>query len=257
MAPGRSTLASLVETSTADDGVKVAAKGVWHNRLRQWFWGTAALGYGASLLLHLLLLTAASIVIVQGMKGDDAFSTLLLQSDGEDFDFSGPVDTTVAEEEQALVPPELQIVPTLDTTIEQIAAPSVLAAAANPPGEEPSSGSGFEFTMPENGKAVTKGSFTAWTVPADPKPGKDYLVVIQIRLPETVKRYSSRDLSGTVIGTDGYIQRIPGKAKRYLPLKDHQAQISIEVPGAERLVEDTISIRSRRLNEQQTLKIVF
>lgn len=231
----------------------------WRTRLRRWFWGSSGVGYAASLLLHLILLILASIVIVDGMKGDESFSTLLTQSEGDDFDISGPIDTSVvAEEEQPLVPPELTVVPTVETTIDKIAAPSIIAAAPqNTASEGSGAGSGFQFRMPESGKAVTKGSFTAWTVPEDPAPGQDYLIVIQIRLPEHITKYPSKDLTGRVIGTDGYRQIIPGDAPRYLPLKDHETQLSIKVPGAERLVKDTILIQSRRLEERQELEIVF
>jgi len=229
----------------------------WRERMRRWLGGPTAMGYGASLLMHLILLILASIVIVRGMKGDDAFNTLLSNSADEDFEFAGPVDTDlVPEEEQPLVPPELKVITPLETTVlEKIASPADLAALDGSQGE--SAGSGFKFTMPEAGKTVTQGSFTAWTVPEDPKPGEDYLIVIQIQLPEQVKKYPSKDLSGRVVGTDGYRQSIPGRAPRYLPLKDHQTQLSITVPGADRLVKDRIVIESRRLEERQTLEIVF
>ena len=114
--------------------------------------------------------------------------------------------------------------------------------------------------MPTGGKAVTKGSFTAWTVPKDPKPGQDYKIVIQIKVPETVKRYRIADLSGRVIGTDKYTLDIPYEnqfnrygtkiqkslrsdklefVKRgdYARIVDSQVQVIVNVEGAKQLVQ--------------------
>jgi hypothetical protein len=57
--------------------------------------------------------------------------------------------------------------------------------------------------------AVRKGSFAAWTVPKDPRPLTPYKIIIQVTLPEHIKKYSPDDLNGRVEGTDGYAQRIP------------------------------------------------
>lgn len=113
---------------------------------------------------------------------------------------------------------------------------------------------------PAGKNAVQRGSFTAWTEPEDPVPGENYLIVIEVRLPDKVLRFPRADLSGLVIGTDGWRQRLPGQTDRYhqfLPVEDHVTQIEIEVPGAGRRVQDTIQIRSRMLKEEQVLKIVF
>ena len=136
---------------------------------------------------------------------------------------------------------------------------------------------GFRFQMPSEAKVVRKGSFTVWTVPEDPEPtDKFYVIVIQIKLPGNVRRYRVSDLDGIVIGTDRYRQVLPwdrsnpdfaktmrnGKlvvvhSRSFLPIKDHQVQLLIYVPPAEKLVRDRIEIRSRVLKEQHTLEIVF
>ena len=116
-------------------------------------------------------------------------------------------------------------------------------------------GAGNGGGAPKN--AVTKGSFTVWTVPEDPEPGQDYVIVIEIKLPEKVQRYPLKDLSGMVVGTDGWRQAIPGKSQGFARVVDHRTQLEIRVPGAPRLVRDTIRIRSRILKEQQVLTIVF
>lgn len=134
----------------------------------------------------------------------------------------------------------------------------------------------FLFRIPESGLAVTKGSFTAWTEPSEPKPSESYLIIIEVRLPDDVKRYRLADLSGEVQGSDRYRQRIPwdrrapgasaasvgAKLTRInssdvLQVKDHKIQLAIKVPGAARLVRDRIQIRSGRLRESQELTLVF
>jgi|GEM_PF-1687773 len=131
--------------------------------------------------------------------------------------------------------------------------------------------------------AVTKGSFTAWTVPEKPKVGRTYLIVIQIELPDKIERYRASDLRGIILGTDTYSQRLPFEPRiiwqhtfrldpedknkvqpvnrpprDWLPIKDNVVTLVVKVPGARRAqVEDTIRIKSKLLKEKQTLKIVF
>jgi hypothetical protein len=130
-------------------------------------------------------------------------------------------------------------------------------AGAGGQGREGEFGEGFEYSIPKNGKAVIQGNFAAWTVPEDPKPKEAYKIVIQIKLPEHIKTYALTDLSGLVEGTDQYKQPIPQSVRGFLPVVNHQTQLVVEVPGAEALVQDTIVIRSRVLNESQKLEIVF
>jgi hypothetical protein len=109
-------------------------------------------------------------------------------------------------------------------------------------------------------KAVTEGSFTVWTVPDDPLPGENYLILIEVKLPEKVLRYPRSDISGLVTGTDGWRQPLPGNAAPvhpYLPVEDHTVQLQVEVPGGGRRVEDVVKVRSRLLKEEQVLKLVF
>ena len=137
-----------------------------------------------------------------------------------------------------------------------VAAAHALRAAARQ--QDAGDGNGLGFAVPQGGKVVTKGSFTAWTVPADPAPGQNYLIVIQIELPDDVRRFPKRDLIGSiVIGTDGYRQAIPDNPRGFLPTKERQAQMVIPVPGAANLVRDTIQLQSKILKEKQTLQIVF
>ena len=104
-----------------------------------------------------------------------------------------------------------------------------------------------------------------------PRPGQDYHIVIQVRMPANRNSYNIADLSGKVIGTDGYVQVLPlqayfqdeqgrmvrAKLGRQLPIIDGVVQIIIRVPGAEALVKDTIHVKSKLLRENQKLEIVF
>lgn len=105
--------------------------------------------------------------------------------------------------------------------------------------------------------AVTKGSYSVWTDPKDPEPGISYQIVIQFKLPRNVETYRGSDLSGMVIGTDGYKQAIRfGRAESF-PVHDGSVQVRIRVPGADRLVRDTIRIESKLLREKQVIEIEF
>jgi hypothetical protein len=142
--------------------------------------------------------------------------------------------------------------------------------------DDPANSSGVLLKIPEGGLAVTKGSFTAFTIPARPTERQSYLIVIEVKLPEGVKTYRVSDLSGKVKGSDGYEQKLPidsrfrsaakypGKGKilelksdTVLNVENNRVQIIIRVPGGARLVRDEISIRSRRLRESQELELIF
>jgi hypothetical protein len=142
--------------------------------------------------------------------------------------------------------------------------------------DDPANSSGVLLKIPEGGLAVTKGSFTAFTIPARPIERQSYLIVIEIKLPEGVKTYRVSDLSGKVKGSDGFDQKLPidsrfPSAAKYpskgkilqlksdtvLDVEGNRAQIIIRVPGGARLVRDEISIRSRRLRESQELELIF
>ena len=138
-------------------------------------------------------------------------------------------------------------------------------------------GGGILLKIPDQGFAVTKGSFTAFTIPATPAPMKPYRIVIEVRLPGDVNKYRVSDLKGEVIGTDGYKQFLPydkntpsasrapaanGKevvlnSSSSIDVINNRVQIIIVVPGARNLVKDKIKIRSKRLREDQELTLTF
>lgn len=122
--------------------------------------------------------------------------------------------------------------------------------------------------------AITKGSFTAWAEPPNPKPLQSYWIHVEVTLPSNVANYTATDLSGRLVGSDGYTrgvgrdsrgatEGIPDWQKVGVDLADKFqlspgiATISIFVPGAAELVRDTIQIHSDLLRENQSLEIVF
>lgn len=136
----------------------------------------------------------------------------------------------------------------------------------------------FKFRVPESGFAVTKGSFTAWTVPESPEPGERYRIVIQVKLPDGVETYRLSDLFGKVTGTDGYTQGIPyDRNKKFavsytnekkqeviiesrserIDVRNNKIQLVVIVPGAQRLVKDTIKLKSKKLREDHEITLVF
>ena len=151
---------------------------------------------------------------------------------------------------------------------------NVIGSDAKEPDPE---GAGVLLKVPESGLAVTKGSFTAFTIPANPKPREVYQIVIEVRLPDDVKKFKVNDLVGEVRGSDGYTQKLPydkdtpyasgypAENKRIIVLEastvldviNNRVQIIVKVPGAARLVKDEIRIRSRKLKEEQELTLVF
>lgn len=141
-------------------------------------------------------------------------------------------------------------------------------------GSDTSTSSSISTAPPED--AVTKGSFTAWAEPKNPMPGQPYWILIEVRLPPDVKSYAAADISGRLLGTDGYSRGVGRDSKGPtdglpLPLgvdasliptdkfdfNGTSAKLGIWVPGAAELVRDTINIRSDLLNETQSIAIVF
>lgn len=252
----------------------------WREWLVQWLTGKEARSVVTSVAFHSILLVVMSLIFFTQIGENEAISMIMGEENAlpafEDVDMS--FETTGGEVTKA---PQLK-------KIERASAESVLQSdfneMFNPSGSGEGTGGGegfgFAFKMPSSGQTVTKGSFTAWTVPKDPKPGQDYKIVIQIQVPETVKRYRIADLSGRVIGTDKYTLDIPYEnqfnrygtkiqkstrsekldfVKRgdYARVVDNRVQVIVNVEGAKQLVQDTIEVKSRMLKEEQKLEIVF
>ncbi|MEZ6121574.1 MAG: hypothetical protein R3C49_00205 [Planctomycetaceae bacterium] len=162
-----------------------------------------------------------------------------------------------------------------DSTVTDLM-PSVGSVESTTDDEEP--GAEFLFRIPESGLAVTKGSFTVWTDPEVPSPNQFYRIIIEVRLKDGIQMYRINDLSGWVVGSDRYRQKIPFDSNHpnysfytdenmkevkiqggseSIKVRGNKIQLVIRVEGASRLVQDTITISSRRLREKQELELVF
>jgi hypothetical protein len=251
-----------------------------YGRIRAWLTGPESRSLITSLALHTVLLLILSLILFSQISSNDAISLVMSDDNSlpfalEEIDLS--MQASGAESETA---PQFK-------KIEQQSTESMLKSDLNDllklQGNEGTGGGdegfGLAFKMPTGGKVVRKGSFAAWTVPKDPRPGESYDIVVQIQLPKNLRRYPISDLTGRVVGTDKYKLEIPyenqlnrygtkiqkrkggplvfARRRDYVIVIDTQAQVIIHVEGAEQLVEDTIEIRSRMLKEEQQLAIEF
>ncbi len=256
-------------------------------RVVSWLRTAAATGYGISLLIHTLLMLGMALWIFPQITESTSVTTVV-ESDAEapqPFDTMDDVHLDAPAGSEEIVVPQLAEVIQQDTdlnVLEHQFLQDVTAAETRGEGGASDVGKGgFRLLEPKN--AVKAGSFSAWTIPIarrfgeqakagdSPRPGQDYHIVIQVRIPGKRKTYKINDLSGRVIGTDGYVQIIPllafvqdekghlvrAKVGRRVPVVDGVVQILVRVPGAEALVKDTIVVKSKLLKEQQTLEIVF
>ncbi|HEX6984898.1 MAG TPA: hypothetical protein VF170_05955, partial [Planctomycetaceae bacterium] len=226
-----------------------------------------------------VLLVVFSLVVIHLGKGGSTISTELgvAEEGGDEFldtrAFELSAGSESVEEPVAAVEPLPLESPDIDLRVADAIAPE-LKGVADGAGEDDTSsdgsGDGPAFELPKGGNAVQQGSFTAWTVPEDPRVGQDYVIVVEVTLPEGTKQYTRRDLAGQLVGTDGYKVAIPDgrefnglgwtrpKRTPVFRREGDKARIVFFVRGAHQaLVRDTILIRSRLLDEQQKLQIVF
>lgn len=253
----------------------------WKKIILAWLISNASCGYGVSLIVHTVLLLAMSAIVYHSMDDNQSISMIITDADAMPVEFTEIMDLTVepAGSSQNQLPQLTKIPITADEA--QISSSLLDSTASmagnNGEGGDTDEGFGFMFSMPEGGKVVSKGSFSAWTVPEDPEPRKDYMIVIRIRLPEKTRLYRISDLSGKVEGSDFYVQHLPFDPNRKdlgarserggqvirlrssdrLRVINNHVQIMIPVMGGDSLVRDTIHVRSRMLKEDQTLEIVF
>jgi hypothetical protein len=110
-------------------------------------------------------------------------------------------------------------------------------------------------------QAVTQGSFTVWANPPNPVEGQPYNVHVRVKLPNTVNQYNRNDLSGTLVGTDGYFQPINGIFSIIQPFYfvpgTGYAELVMRIPGAKRGVNDTLKVTSKLINESQNISVWF
>ncbi len=257
--------------------------------LRQLLLGVAASGYYLSLVLHAVIYTISAIAFIyfadQSFEDEDNVTIAVRASLSEneladaqpefevtqDLGLATPKGPTQAEQ----LSNYLKVVQNGTISTNQVELQTMASAESDDPADD--SGGDFLFKLPKSGLAVTKGSFTAWTDPENPSPGERYNIIIVIKLPDTVKAYRVSDLTGSVIGSDGFRQRIPYDSARMsasfytdeknqlqaitgreaITVRNNQIQLVISIPGAERLTRDVIKISSKRLREKQELELIF
>jgi len=264
----------------------------WKQHFRNWLLGPDGRACGVSLIFHALLLTIFSLVALRHGTGGNPFGVSLREGEAASAEYlenllegesesaggaEGLSATTIVAapaagpggaEIESPIRPEVDLQSTLaglDAGLIDVGDPSALTQEIDEfsgTGKGRGKGSGIGnltdgFSRPGGGKVVKKGRFAAWTVPSDPRPRQDYLIVIEVEYPKTKEtkllRKRRNDLTGTVQGTDTYFQVIE-KTGYFIPKSN---QMVIPVPGAEMNVRDVIQVRSKILEESQELLIVF
>ena len=277
----RKSKASEPLIETADEEPPLDWKKDWKKIAIAWLISTASCGYGVSFIFHTVLLVGLSAIVYSSMDDNQSITTIITDADAMPIEFTEIMDVTVepaGSSENQL--PQLTKIPI--TNAEAEISSSLLDSTAsnagnNGEGGDTDEGFGFMFSMPQGGKVVSRGSFSAWTVPEDPEPRKDYMIVIRVKLPEKTKLYRISDLSGKVEGSDFYEQYLPfdpnrkdlaarselggqivklRTSSRLRVIKNH-VQIMIPVKGGDQQIRDTIHIKSRMLKEEQKLEIEF
>lgn len=245
-------------------GEESERKLTWKERFVEWFQSGEPRAYAVSFALHLLVLASLSFVLIRNTDGPIGFSTLI-GFNGDDAELL-PLDNaeTTIELEGGQSAADSTVDPLADylssTDMPGQLDADLLAAFGQGIGEGKGNhngngtGTGGGFAMPKTGKFVTKGSFTAWTVPEDPKPGEGYSIVIQVDYSKVGKKSRWGDVTGSVAGTDGYRKNFDSKNAIYI---SKAGQIIVKIPGAAENIRDVIKARSEILNESQQLEIVF
>ena len=238
----------------------------WLERLWAVLWCPSAHSYYTSLFLHATLLMLLLAIVLPHHVDDVGGINAVLEDDdglGDAGLFDEEIPDTVVEVQQASAEPPPENLPVSELVSSALTGRGTGVADIN-------------LRLPKGGKAVTRGSFTAWTIPEDPLPGQQYRIVIQVKLPPRLKRYRLSDLAGRVVGTDRYRQELPVddekpsmtrvmrrgqlvvvRRSELLPIRDNTVELIVFIPGADNLVRDTIHIESKILKEKQTLEIVF
>lgn len=232
--------------------------------LTRWISKQTMVGVAVSILVHAVVLVSLAFIVISNVSQNDGLSIFGVAGDtdlgGDDIVLDlGGLDIDAGESAP------LQFSTDVAKALEGIgpAGGEVESTRAGTGGNGRGEGDGGDgmgagvgnLRIP--GHAQTKGSFSAWADPRDPKPGQEYFIVIQIKLPAKYKKYKGSDLSGLVVGTDKYKQEIRYHGNQTFPVEDGNVQFRIRVPGAARLVRDTIRVESKMLREKQTFEIEF
>ncbi|MBI1349189.1 hypothetical protein GC163_23210 [bacterium] len=227
------------------------------------FWRGMYLGWGmtTSLAIHALVVSTLAITYFTQESRIGLPVTAGFSEGQETDELDIPVDSRLdAAQGEEAAPLQFTAVTALGDNAASMSAAESLLGQLEGEGHDAGEGDklgelGSNIKVPPS--AITRGSFTVWTEPKDPKPRSKYEIVIQVKLPPSVKQYRLRDLTGMVVGTDGYRKQITFKSTERKAVKEGVVQIAITIPGAAQLVKDTIQIRSQVLDEEQTIEIIF
>jgi hypothetical protein len=235
------------------------------NRLLRILRSAAMVGLMTSLVLHTVGLLALGLIYMGAVRINPGLDVLGVLADGSD---AGDLDGLDLDSAMPLGDPgpansfEFADVTQMTGDLPSFDASSTIRGSLGSAGKGTGTGGGGDGgegmsvgALKVPSYAVTKGSFSVWTDPKDPIPGVSYNIVIQFRLPSNVKTYRGSDLTGMVIGTDDYRQVI--KLNETVPVTDGKVQFRILVPGAHKLVRDTLRVQSKLLREKQVIEIEF
>jgi len=145
----------------------------------------------------------------------------------------------------------------LDAMPESLAAMAIDSEAAAESAKQAHKPQGPAMVVNRPRNAVTAGSFSVWTEPENPDPGEPYKIIVQIRMPDGIDRYSIADLEGVVVGSDGYQKLIPGNVRGFLPIENGHVRFEVHIVSADENVQDTVFVRSKVLREAQKLQLRF
>lgn len=265
-----------------------------HVRLWRQINGDEGAGFALSFVVHVILLAIFSIPVVRHLRHEEGYTTLVQDAFEEQVVFDDPVDTSIPLPEVDSSAGDALQSKLLDPlshesemTIPEVKlADSTSLEGDSSSGREGSGASGVRIAEPKN--AIRAGNFSVWPWPLQPfkvdgkevhgKPGEfpkvsqDYSIVIRIKVPDDRRTVGLHEFSGTVVGTDGYQQKIPqdawyfntkgdlvrARSGRRLPVIEGTVELLIRVPGAASAqVKDTIEVHSRTLDETQTIELVF
>lgn len=191
----------------------------WQQALHRRLFGRDGAGLGVSLVVHFVVFTLFSLsyhVAAQidgnkdfaalgsfGEGAQDGFDEVLISTEedagGNDKEEFTPETElfTVAESETKETDPQ-----ELNNAVDDLVSDSFGQGEGDNTGDGKDGASGASGTFGKTGNAVSKGSFTVWTVPELPKPDHYYDIVIQVKLPKGVDKLRSTDLSGDITGND-------------------------------------------------------
>lgn len=229
-------------------------------------WRETLYGVLCSLGVHLLLVLALAFLVFETSDNDVGSLLGILGQSGADAPADFILDSELNTDPGGSPEPEKLFSSPVLLSDSGLAGPTTDAESGgggSGGGSGDGEGEGIGVAVPTlsvPSYAVTKGSFSAWTDPEDPKPGEQYFITIQVRLPDDKlkgKTYPVKDISGMVTGTDGYKKVIRFRPNEKIEVQDGVIEFKLLIPGAAHLVKDTIRIQSRMLKEKQTLQLVF